>query len=100
MRPTPDGYNVRDMKIRPLPPTGGGPPVVSAAGTTLPSTTGGPQPALTLTLTVSRDAEEAGLAVVELVREACRRDDLDEVATLRFFFKSVTERVPEFHALM
>jgi len=88
------------MTSRPLPPTGGGPPVIAAAGTVLPSTSRGPQPALTLTLTVSADAEEAGLAVVALAREACLRTDLDEVATLRFFFQSVTERVPEFHALM
>jgi hypothetical protein len=51
-------------------------------------------------MTVSSEAEATGLAVVELVREACLRRDLDEVATLRFFFKRVTERVSEFHALM
>jgi len=87
------------MQSQSLPPTGGGPPVVVAAGIMLPSTNGEP-PALTLSLTVSCDAEAAGRAVVDLVREACVRGDLDEVATLRFFFGSIAERVPEFHALM
>jgi hypothetical protein len=88
------------MQKRPLPPTGGGAPDVVAAGTVLPSTIRGPPSPLTLTLTVSSDAEAAGSAVIELVREACVQGDLDEVATLRFFFGSITERAPEFHVLM
>lgn len=94
------------MFKRSLPPPGGGPPALSAAGIARPASTDNftqIQP-LTLTLTMSPDAERAGRQVVALVQEACggSADDesVEEVAILHFFFESIARRVPEFHAFM
>jgi hypothetical protein len=88
------------MTKRALPPTGGGAPIILHSAISTPSTDGQPRTSLTTRLTVSAEAQAAGRSVVDLVRNACDADDLDAVAILRFFFDSVTERVPEFHALM
>lgn len=93
------------LSKRTIPPTGGGPPIISASSISRPtSTTDATTAPLALTLTMSGDAERAGRAIVALVRDACRAeaDDnaVDRLATLEFFFKDVTRRVPEFHAFM
>ncbi len=94
------------MFKRSLPPAGGGPPSLSASGITRPASTDNLtqiQP-LTLTLTMSADAERAGREVVALVKEACSRqvddESIEEVATVHFFFETIARRVPEFHGYM
>ena len=62
------------MTGRQLPPVGGGDPVLSASGIVRPKdvrATSGEAAPLTLTLTMSPAAEQAGRAVAALIRSAC-----------------------------
>lgn len=91
------------MTKRAVPPADGTYPAMIHSGILMPSTDGEPRTSLTLTLTVSPAAQQAGQAVVEMVAKACDEcegDDVEDVAVLRFFFLEITLRVPEFHALM
>jgi hypothetical protein len=93
-------FIVGNMKKRALPATGGGGPYLGAAGIITPPTDGGPRRPLTLSMDMTMDSAAVGRAVVDRVRAACYHDDLDELVLLRFWFPTITARIPEFHALM
>jgi len=86
------------MTHRPLPPTGGGSPIISASARAT-AKQGLPAP-FTLTLSTSPEAAARGLDVVERIRAACTSDDIETVSIFAVLFPAVLARVPEFHALM
>jgi hypothetical protein len=85
---------------RPLPPTGGGSPIISTSGRIMNPANPSKPASITLTLTIDPKAEAAGRAVVERVRTACDADDFEAVSALLVLFPDVVPRVPEFHGLM
>jgi hypothetical protein len=90
----------RRGKERPLPPTGGGPPIFAASGRIVNPTKPYAPTSLTLTLTVDAQAKAVGCAIVDRVRAAGNADDFDAVSTLLVLFPEIVPRVAEFHALM
>src|SRR5580692_1262745 len=88
------------MRKHALPPTGGGYPFAAVSARTLNPHDANALTTVTLTLSMDSEAEARGQRVVELIRKACIKRDLDDVAILHILFKDVACRVPEFHVVV
>lgn len=85
---------------RPLPPTGGGSPIISASGRIVNPANPSKPASITLSLTIDPKAEAAGRTIVQRIRVACDADDFEAVSALLVLFPEVVPRVAEFHGLM
>lgn len=81
----------------PLPPTGGGYPVVMVAARVVDPHDRSTPKQVVLKMSADPEAEQRGQRVVELVRQACLAEDLDRAALLYMLFPNIASRVPEFH---
>src|SRR3569833_2080789 len=88
------------MRHRPLPPTGGGPPLTTAGGRAVSARRHVAPAPISLSLSVSVEAETAGRDVITRIRDACSRDDIELIASILVLFPSIAPRMPDFHALM
>jgi len=88
------------MKQRQLPPTGGGPPIIAAGGRPVSVRRAAAPAPVTLTLSATPESEAAGREVLNRIRDACGRDDIELLSSLVVLFPSVVSRTPDFHGLM